>query len=464
MKSPFKAAGIGVLALASTACSQQETQRPNIILILADDLGSECIGCYGGVSYQTPCIDSLARQAIRFENMHAMPLSTPSRVQLMTGIYNDRNYVNFGYMNDDEHTFAHLAQQAGYSTAIVGKWQLGRSREMVSKLGFDEWCLCQLEIYKELAGDKATDRYAFSYLDNNGRYDFSYYGPDDALRYAFDYIDRQAAAGKPFLLYYPTPLVHTPHVPTPDSECWTDNPETRFIHDTRHFPDMVAYLDKQVGKFVDKLQADGLWDNTILIFVGDNGTMEQVVSKMSDGREIKGGKGNATSNGTHVPLLIAWGDKIKSGRVSERLVDMTDFMPTMADAMGIEVPEEWRIDGISLYPELCGLEPLQREFTLVHFNPLWPHKPYPRAARCAFNTEYKYYWDGRFYHFSEDPMEQHPLDVTECSPEVQELYAKLKAKVDEMPDWYPDKPGAPRHGDYKSFYDANPQKTNRQAH
>ena len=220
---------------------------------------------------------------------------------------------------------------------------------------------------------------------------------------------------------------------------------------------MVAYLDKQVGKFVDKLQADGLWDNTILIFVGDNGTMEQVVSKMSDGREIKGGKGNATSNGTHVPLLIAWGDKIKSGRVSERLVDMTDFMPTIADAMGIKVPEEWRIDGISLYPELCGLEPLQREFTLVHFNPLWPHKPYPRAARCAFNTEYKYYWDGRFYHFSEDPMEQHPLDVTECSPEVQELYAKLKAKVDEMPDWYPDKPGAPRHGDYKSFYDANPQ-------
>ena len=95
MKSPFKAAGIGVLALASTACSQQEPQRPNIILILADDLGSECIGCYGGVSYQTPCIDSLARQAIRFENMHAMPLSTPSRVQLMTVIYMDRILFNF---------------------------------------------------------------------------------------------------------------------------------------------------------------------------------------------------------------------------------------------------------------------------------------------------------------------------------------------------------------------------------
>ena len=214
MKNQLQTAGLGLLALAAGGCSSQKPNQPNIILILADDLGAECLGCYGGVSYQTPHLDSLARQAIRFENMHALPLSTPSRVQLMTGVYNDRNYVNFGYMNDDEHTFAHLAQQAGYSTAIVGKWQLGRSREMVPKLGFDEWCLCQLEIYKELAGDKATDRYAFSYLDNNGRYDFSYYGPDDALRYAFDYIDRQAAARKPFLLYYPTPLVHTPHVPT----------------------------------------------------------------------------------------------------------------------------------------------------------------------------------------------------------------------------------------------------------
>lgn len=130
---------------------------------------------------------------------------------------NDRNYVNFGYMNDDEHTFAHLARQAGYSTAVVGKWQLGRSREMVGKLGFDEWCLTQLQIYKELAGERATDRYAFSYVDDNGHYEFSYYAPDDFQRYAFEYIDRQTEAGKPFLLYYPTPLVHTPHVATPDS-------------------------------------------------------------------------------------------------------------------------------------------------------------------------------------------------------------------------------------------------------
>ena len=125
--------------------------------------------------------------------------------------------------------------------------------------------------------------------------------------------------------------------------------------------------------------------------------------------------------------------------------------------MGIEIPEEWGAEGISLYPELCGQEPLEREFSLLHFNPLWPHKTYPRAARCAYDKEYKYYWDGRFYHYAEDPLEEHPLDIADCTPEVQALHARLKARVDELPGWYPDKPGAPRHGDYKSFYDAKPQ-------
>ena len=92
-------------------------------------------------------------------------------------------------------------------------------------------------------------------------------------------------------------------------------------------------------------------------------------------------------------------------------------------------------------PELCGQEPLEREFSLLHFNPLWPHKTYPRAARCAYDKEYKYYWDGRFYHYAEDPLEEHPLDIADCTPEVQALHARLKARVDELPGWYPDKPG-----------------------
>ncbi|WP_295937547.1 sulfatase-like hydrolase/transferase [uncultured Alistipes sp.] len=459
MRKEFKVAGIGLLAAAATGCAGEQQQAPpNIILVFADDIGKECFGCYSGVSYNTPNIDALAQRSVRYENMHSLPLSSPSRVQLMTGLYNDRNYVNFGYMNDDENTFAHLAQTAGYSTAMVGKWQLGRSRDMVSKLGFDEWCLNQLEMYKEGNGEKGTDRYANSYFDNNGHYEYSLYAPDDFQRYAFDYIDRNVAAGKPFMLYYSTPLVHTPHVATPDSECWDTDQTTRFKGDVSHFPDMVEYLDKQVGQLVRKLEQAGIWDNTILIFMSDNGTSTRIVSKMADGSEIRGGKGTPTVYGTNVPLLIAWGDKIGEGRVSERLVDLTDFMPTFADAMGVEIPAEWRADGISLYPELCGKAPLEREFTLMHFNPLWPTTPSPLASRCAYNTEYKYYWDGRFYNIKEDPRELNRVDIAACSEDVKALYGRLKARVDELADWYPNKPGAPRRGDYGTFYDfAGPQ-------
>ena len=352
MNQKLKITGIGALALTATGCvDQPKDQRPNIIFVLADDIGAEAFGCYGGVSYETPNIDELARQGVLYSNMHSMPLSCPSRVQAMTGVYNDRNYVNFGYINDDEHTFAQLAQTAGYSTAMVGKWQLGRSREIPGKLGFDEWCLNQLEMYKEFAPGtmgKYTDRYANSYIDNNGRYDLSLYGPDAFQNYCYDFIDRMVASGKPFLLYYNTPLVHTPHTPTPDSESWDLDYAGRFIGDVKNFPDMVAYLDKQVGQLVNHLKTAGIWDNTILIFTADNGTSTRIVSELADGTKVRGGKGTPLHTGTHVPLIITWGDKIEKGRVCNRLVDLTDFMPTFADAMQVQIPAEWYPDGVSL--------------------------------------------------------------------------------------------------------------------
>lgn len=114
--STLRLTGLSALSLAAGACtdgSVQNDPRPNIVLFLADDIGAECFGCMGGVSYDTHTIDSLARNGLFFPNMHAQPLSSPSRVQLMTGQYNDRNYVCFGYMNDDDPNFAQLARQAG---------------------------------------------------------------------------------------------------------------------------------------------------------------------------------------------------------------------------------------------------------------------------------------------------------------------------------------------------------------
>lgn len=437
--------------------SKQKSVKPNIIYYLVDDFGAECPGVYGGGTYQTPNINALSEQGILYQNAHAMPLSCPSRVQTMTGKYNYKNYVAFGYINPDEKTFAHLAKEAGYATAMVGKWQLGRSREVPGLLGFDEWCLNQLLIYKEFTKDGGTDRYASSYVDNNGRLDLSIYGPDDIQQYAFRFIDRQHKAGKPFLLYYTTPLVHTPFTPTPDTESWDLDVLGRGKSDVKHFPDMVKYMDKQLGQLVAKLKKDGLWENTIIVFTADNGTTTKTKSVMKDGRVIQGGKGTTTEYGTHVPLIVTWGDKIKEARVSDRLVDMTDFLPSFADAMGVNVPVDWDIDGISLYPEWCGQKAKDRAYAICHFNPCWPTTPTANAARLARTVRYKLYEDGRLIDAMNDPLDKNPIPNGQGSKEAEAARKYLQSILDKLPAWTPEK-GMPRKGDYGTFYDfAGPQ-------
>ena len=450
--------GIGALAALAGCTSAQQPSKPNIVFFFADDIGTECFGCYGGVEYETPNIDALARQGIRYSNMNAQPLSSPSRVQALTGLYNDRNYVAFGYMNEDEHTFAQVAREGGYETAIVGKWQLGRSRAMLPKLGFDEFFCSQVEMYNESRGPRQTDRYANSMWDNNGkRYDFAIYGPDTMQDYAFDFIDRKVAADKPFLLYYTEPLVHTPHTTTPDDARWDDCYDSRFTAaaDTANFKSMVAYLDKQVGAMVQKLKDAGIWDNTIFIFASDNGTSTRILSKTADGQEVRGGKGEANYRGTHVPMIITWGDRLEA-RTADHLADLTDILPTIADIAGVEVPSDWQLDGVSLYPEICGGEPARKDLVLIHFNPLWPTTPSPRASRYAMDDDYAYFWDGRIYNYREDPEFRSALRWEDAPAALQERLAPLKARVDEMADFYPDKPGAPRRFPYKTFYDFAP--------
>ena len=450
--------GAAAAAAALVSCSPKEQSKPNIVFFFADDIGAECFTCYGGGEYETPNIDALARNGIQYMNMNAQPLSSPSRVQVMTGLYNDKNYVAFGYMNDDEHYFPQLAKEAGYNTAIVGKWQLGRDRAMLPKCGFDEFFCSQIEMYLESRGPRQTDRYANSMWDNNGeRYDFAIYGPDAMEDYAFDYIDRQVAAGQPFMLYYTEPLVHTPHTTTPDDAQWDDCYDSRFTAgaDTSYFRCMVKYMDKKLGNLVSHLKEQGIWDNTILIFASDNGTSTRIVSKQQDGRRIRGGKGEPTYIGTHVPMIITWGDRL-AGRRADHLADLTDILPTIADIVGVPVPEDWDIDGVSLYPEICGQEPNPKDLVLVHFNPLWPTTPSPKASRYAMNDTWAYFWDGRIYNYREDPTFLSPVRYEDASPQLREAVAALKERVDEMADFYPDKPGAPRRGNYKTFYDFAP--------
>lgn len=455
MKKPSKLPlYLGVASTALAGCQSAE-QKPNIVFFLADDIGTEAFGCYGGAEYETPNVDRLAAEGLMYTNGNAQPLSSPSRVQAMTGLYNDRNYVAFGYMNPDETTFAQCVREAGYSTAMVGKWQLGCDRRLPHELGFDETFLSQVKLYRESRGPEKTDRYANSMWDNNGKhYEYAQYGPDAMQEYAFDYIDRQVAGKQPFLLYYTEPLVHTPHVTTPDSEDWDILYESRFTaaQDTSRFRDMVKYMDKQVGELVRHLKEKGVWDNTIFIFAADNGTSTRIVSRQKDGSTIRGGKGEPNWRGTHVPYIITWGNRIEPRRI-DHIVDFTDIMPTMIEAAGGRIPEG--LDGVSLYPELLG-GTVEKELALIHFNPLWPTAPSPKASRYAMNDEYAYFWDGRIYRYKEDPTFTNPTYYDSASEEVRSAVAALKERVDEYDNFYPDCPGAPRRGDYGTFYDWAP--------
>ena len=134
------------------------TKKPNVILIMIDDMGYECVGAYGGTSYETPEMDRLAKDGVKFTNCHSTPVCTTSRVQIMTGKYNFRNYEAFGYLKNGETTFGNLMQQAGYKTMIAGKWQLngihnrqerGKDPAKVNEFGFDEYCLWQVTMKKQ---------------------------------------------------------------------------------------------------------------------------------------------------------------------------------------------------------------------------------------------------------------------------------------------------------------------------
>ena len=197
--------------LPGTASAGPAPARPNIILILADDIGAEAVGAYGGESYRTPQIDRLAADGLRFEHGHAQPLCTPSRVKIMTGQYNFRNYRHFGHLDPGETTFAHLLREAGYSTAVAGKWQLFDNRfediqgSLPAGAGFEDYLVWQL------TSAQRGSRYWAPLLDHNGavtQHGAEAFGPALVNDFVLRYIE--AHRDSPFLLYYPMLLPHAP--------------------------------------------------------------------------------------------------------------------------------------------------------------------------------------------------------------------------------------------------------------
>ena len=409
--------------------------KPNIILIMADDMGYECLGCNGSTEYLTPNLNKLANSGIRFEHCYSQPLCTPSRVKIMTGKYNFRNYEDFGYLNPHEMTFGNLFKEEGYKTCIAGKWQLnGLNRNnpgnqdvtRPNHFGFDEYCLWQLN-RKRAEGE----RYADPLITQNGKdlpCNPDAYGPQIFCDYITDFIDRKA--DKPFFIYYPMVLVHDPFVPAPDSPEWSD-PSLRYQNDTAYFADMMAYTDKIIGQIVDKLMEKNLFNNTLLIFTGDNGTGRSVISSTVYGN-IPGGKGLSINTGNHVPMVISWPEKISKPFVFKNIVDFSDILPTLADAADIE-PSKYETDGMSFYNVLSGKQTrMDKKEIFIHYSPRWGKYEH---ARWVMDGHYKLYHDGRFYNTANDPFENN--EITNPSKKKLKIKNRFQTILAEKEEEFP---------------------------
>ncbi len=419
-----------VMSLSTFLPSNHGTKDlPNVILIMADDMGYECLKSNGASNHHTPYLDKMAEEGVRFTNTFAQPLCTPSRVKIMTGLYNFRNYEYFGYLNENQTTFGTLMQEAGYATAVVGKWQLnglaydlpGYRDTLRPKLfGFEEHCLWQLTEAR-----KQGERFANPLIRQNGELlprDSNDYGPDIFCDYALDFISRKR--DEPFFLYYPMVLVHEPFVPTPDCEAWAD-PTRRYEKDTAYFSDMVTYTDKIVGKIVAQLDRLKL-DNTLLIFTADNGTHPTIYTPTND-RVVQGAKGNTIRDGNHVPMVAQWPAKLKDARTYMGLIEFSDFFPTLADIIDQPVPT----DGVSFLPVFEGEEIFGRSSIFIHYDPRWGKNVNRYRNQFAQTARYKLYRDGRFHDIVKDPLEK--VVLYDISPDVQRIKDDLKLVLAKAP-------------------------------
>ena len=387
----------GFLFNPADNASAAAPDRPNIVLIMIDDLGAECVGVYGGTSYETPVMDKLAAEGMRFTNAYTPPLCTPTRVQIMSGQYPFRNGWPVGiWTKDRPHQFVDpdrlpmgaMMQKCGYKTAIAGKWQLGRfddHPDHARKCGFDAHCLWMWK--NDIAEGGKTPRYWDPAVWKDGRQmkeTKGKFGPDLYCDALIEFMRKHRE--EPFFAYYPMALTHLPFIVPPESDAKT-SPEK--------FAAMVHYADRLIGRIVSELEQLGLRENTLVLVTGDNGTPGKVTSKLGD-KTIPGGKHQMTEAGTRVPLIANWPGTVPAGAVRDDLVDTSDVLPTLAEIADTKPPaghlvDGHVVDGRSFAAQLRGEEGTPREWVYLQLKDKW----------FLRDKKYRLDSDGSFYDMSD---------------------------------------------------------------
>ena len=382
------------LALAFLVSIASAADQPNIIYVLADDLGYGDLSCYGQATLQTPHLDRMAREGIRFTNHYAgCTVCAPSRCVLLTGKHIGHASVrgnDSGLIRDEEITIAEMLRAAGYRTGCVGKWGVGHPPPLddPARNGFDYFygyvnmfhahnCYPEFIVRngaKVKLGNVLADKW--KQLDDSDREGRGVaakrvdYVPDLITREALSFVERNRS--QPFFLYY---ALNIPHANNEGGKDGMEVPsfgafaERDWPTAEKGFASMIHSIDRDMGKLFAKLDELGLDENTIVFFSSDNGPHQEgghLTDYFDSNGHLRGKKRDLYEGGLRVPLIVRWPGKIEAGAESDHLSGFQDVMPTLGEIAGAEVP---KADGISFVPTL-----LQRGQQTQHPHLYWEFK------------------------------------------------------------------------------------------
>ena len=449
---------LAALALPPRAVAA-EPARPNIVLILADDLGWADVGCNGADLHETPRIDGLARDGMRFTQAYAMSVCSPTRSMLLTGRHAARLGMTVWIektlqpptgrpllearaahnLPRTEITLATRLRAAGYLTALVGKWHLGDGHHFPEVHGFDVniggthwgapatywWPYHGPITARNEAGQTVNSEYRYVPHLEFGRP--GEYLTDRLTDEALRVIDR--AEGRPFFLYLPHHAVHSPLEAKPAGvEYFENQRRPAFHHQNATYAAMVRSLDQSVGRVLDHLRRRGLEKNTVVIFTSDNGgyigRYRDQPTPTTSNAPLRSGKGSLYEGGVRVPLIVKWPDVTRPGSECQEPVSLADLFPTLARAEGAAVTA---LDGVDLMPLLRNPSVrLGREALFFHFPHYYATTTPASAVRAGEWKLLEYFEDGRLelYNLARDPSEQKDL-ATQDRPRALALRDRL---------------------------------------
>ncbi len=465
-------------------------RKPNFVFFLLDDMGWKDLACFGSPFYETPNVDRLAAQGMRFTNAYAAcPVCSPTRASIMTGKYPARlrltNWIPgvrsgkllsaeyFHYLKLEEVTLAEALKEGGYRTCFVGKWHLGNEPYFPEKQGFDV----------NVGGNDAGSPPTYFYPYKRGNRSIPGLEEGQTGEYLTDRLTDESlklieqSKGQPFLLYLSYYAVHIPleakkelverykakvqrlgladkpHFATDEAwpqtaagnEKWRQTLKTRILQDHAVYAAMIESVDQSVGRVMKKLEELGIAGNTIVFFMSDNGGLATAEGQPTCNLPLRGGKGWLYEGGIREPMLVKWPGVVQPGSTCDQPVTSTDFYPTMLEMAGLPLKPQQHMDGESMVPLLKGTGGQKRQAIYWHY----PHYSNQGggpggAVRAGDFKLIESYEDNRveLYNLRADLGEQHDL-ATERPEKAAELRKMLHEWRNEVgavmpqpnPDW-----------------------------